>query len=196
MTTSTELESARAAFERVFAEPTADGLWELQKALLVVGGEPAEHARAVARAFHACLRTLESKSASRDASRWGAVLGTAAVGSVSLPDLLRRQDVALGELLESGLPAALEIGSAVQSARAWEVEARLIYDEFAWVLYEELWEVSTGALPDLSAAERRARIDQVVDPLLDPALPDTDRAWLLVEVFRSVLAARMRPLLE
>jgi hypothetical protein len=189
--TATALDPARTLFERVLAQPAAADLWELQKTLLVIGGDPADRARDVARAFHACLRTLESKSASRAASRWGAVLGTAAVGAVSLPDLLRRQDVALEELLASGLPAALEIGSAIGLAQAWEVEAQLIYDEFAWVLYEELWDISSGALPDLSADERRTRIDGVVDPLLDPAIPDADRAALLVATFHSVLAARM-----
>ena len=124
------------------------------------------------------------------------MLGTAAVGSVSLPDLLRQETVALEELIASGLPAALEIGSAIGSAQAWEIEAQLIYDDFAWILYQELWEISTATLPDLPASERRSRIDQVVDPLLDAAIPDRDRASLLVEVFRSVLAARIMPLLE
>src|SRR5687768_6179891 len=77
----------RFSFERVLASPTPTDLWDLHKALLAMGGADAERARAVARAFHSCLRTLESKSASRTASRWGAVLGTAAVGSISLPEL-------------------------------------------------------------------------------------------------------------
>src|SRR5690349_4117 len=98
------LDAAKSLVERILAEPTAADLWELQKTLLVAGGEPAERARAVARSFHACLRALESKSASRNASRWGAALGTAAVGSVSLPDLVRRQDLALEELVASSLP--------------------------------------------------------------------------------------------
>ena len=79
--------AAKAAFDRILVEPAPADLWELQKALLVIGGEPAERARAVARTFHGCLRSLESKSASRSASRWGAVLGTAAVASVSVDEL-------------------------------------------------------------------------------------------------------------
>jgi hypothetical protein len=35
----------------------------------------------------------------------------------------------------------------------------------------------------------------LIDPLLDPSLPDVDRATLLVDAFRSVLAARVLPLL-
>jgi hypothetical protein len=190
------LAATRSAFERALAEPSPAGLWELQKALLATGGEDAGRARVVAREFHACLRTLESKSASRSASRWGAVLGTAAVGSVGLRDLLGRQDRALERLLESAVPAALEVGSAVQSAQAWEVEARLVYDDYAWFLYGQLWDLSTTERPGLTAPERRERIDELLDPLLDPAVPDGDRAWLVVDVFRAVLAARLFPLLD
>jgi hypothetical protein len=189
------LDALRASFGRVLASPTAQDLWDLQKLLLAAGGADAARARVVARAFHSCLRTLESKSASRAASRWGAVLGSAAVGSISLKDLRERQDRGLEKLLEGALPAVLEIGAAIQTAAAWEIEARLIYDEFAWFLYEELWDVSATSLPKLSAGERRARIDSVLDPLLDPSLSDADRAALLADVFLAVLAARVLPLL-
>ena len=185
----------RSSLDRLLANPTPDDLWQFQKELLLVGGPNAARAREVAHAFQACMRTLESKSASRTASRWGAVLGTAAVATVSLPELRNRQERGLGELLEHALPAVLEIGAAVRSAEAWEIEAGLIYDEFAWFLYEELWDISLGVQPELTAVERRQRIDQILDPLLDADLPDKDRAWLVVDVFRSVLAARVLPLL-
>ena len=190
------LDVLRSSFERLLARPTPDELWAFQKHLLLLGGADTARARSVARAFHACLRALDSKSASRAASRWGAVLGTAAVGSVSLPELRDRQERGLQDLVELALPAILEVGAAVQTAQAWEIEARLIYDEFAWFLYEELWDVSAAARPDLAADERRERIDGLLDPLLDPSLPDGDRAALLVDVFRSVLAARVLPLLD
>ena len=185
----------RASFERLLATPTADELWRFQKELLLLGGPDVAPARRVVRAFHSCLRTLESKSASRSASRWGAVLGTAAVASVSLPEVRDRQERSLAELLERALPAVLEIGAALRSAEAWEIEASLIYDEFAWFLYEELWDISLSVQTELTAVERRQRIDEVLDPLLDSDLPDNDRAWLVVDVFRSVLAARVLPLL-
>jgi len=191
----TALATATAAFDRILAEPTPADLWQLQKALLVIGGEPAAQARAVARAFHACLRALESKSASRAASRWGALLGTAAVGSVSLGEILARQEGALEGLLQSGVPATLEIGSALKSAQAWEVEAGLLYDEFAWFLYDELWAVSEAARPELSPLERGDQIGRLIDPLLDPAVSGGDRAALVVALFQAVLAARMARLL-
>ena len=100
----------------------------------------------------------------------------------------------MGRLLQSGLPAMLEIGSAVKTAQAWELEAGLIYDDLAWFLYEELWDVSTLARPGFSPAERRDQIDKVLDPLLDPAVSDGERASLVVDLFRAVLAARLVPL--
>ena len=99
------------------------------------------------------------------------------------------------ELVEVALPALLEVGAALKSAEAWEIDAAMIYDEFAWILDEELWDVSATARPDLGPEERRARIDEVLAPLLDPSLQDADRAALLVDVFRSILAARVLPLL-
>ena len=185
----------RTAFERVLVEPTPAGLWDLQKALLVVDGEAAAAARSVARAFHACLRELESKSRSRRASRWGAALGPAAVARVSVGDATDPREDALHKLLAVGVPAVLEVGAAVKSAEAWEVEAGLLYDDQAWFLYDELWALSATAA-DLSADERRAQIDLVIDPILDPERPDGDRAALVVEVFRAVLAARIVPLLR
>lgn len=192
----TALAAARTAFDRLLVEPTPADLWQLQKALLVMDGEPAARARSVARAFHACLRELESKSASRRASRWGAVLGTAAVASVSIGDVADPREDALHKLLASGLPAILEVGAAVKSAQAWEVEAGLLYDEQAWFLYDELWELSATAGPELTATERRTQIDIVIDPLLDGTVPDGERAGLVVAVFRAVLAARLVPLLD
>jgi hypothetical protein len=192
----TALATAKTAFDRILAEPAPADLWQLQKALLVIGGERATRAREVARAFHACLRSLESKSASRTASRWGAVLGTAAVGSISLSEMLAQEEDALHSLLQSGVPAMLEIGASLKSAQAWEVEAGLMFDELTWFLYDELWDVSATARPELSPSERRDQIDLLLDPLLDPAVSDADRAGLAVNVFRAVLAARLVPLFD
>ena len=190
------LADVRGSFDRILVSPDAAELWRLQQALLVVGTGEAARARTVARAFHGCLRNLESKSASRSASRWGAVLGTAAVGSVSLGEMGDSREAALQGLVHGAVPAALEIGSALKSAQAWEVEAGLLYDDLAWFLYDELWDIAAQARPDLSPDDRRAEIALVLDPLLDASVPDGDRAALVVEVFRTVLAARVVRVLQ
>jgi hypothetical protein len=192
--TDTALADARDSFNRIMVDPSPADLWALQQALLVVGTPEAVRARGVVRAFHACLRNLESKSASRAASRWGAVLGTAAVGSVSVGELGNTREDALQGLVHGAIPAALEVGAALKSAQAWEVEAGLVYDDLAWFLYDELWEIAGSARRDLSPEERREELSLVIDPLLDATVPDDDRAALVVNVFRTVLAARVAPL--
>ena len=150
------------------ANPTPDELWNSRRrcSSWTVRRPPS---REVAHAFHSCLRTLEQVLHARRVG--GAVLGTAAVASVSLPECATAEERGLGELLERALPAVLEVGAALQSAEAWEIEPGLIYDEFAWFLYEELWDISLGVRTDLTAVERRQHIDQILDPLLDPDLP-------------------------
>ena len=192
--TETALAEAKASFDRIMVVPSPADLWSLQQTLLVLGTEPAARARAVARAFHACLRNLESKSASRAASRWGAVLGTAAVGSVSVGEMGNTREAALQGLVHGAVPAVLEVGAALKSAQAWEVEAGLVYDDLAWFLYDELWDIAATARPDLSPDDRRGQVALVIDPLLDATVPDDERAALVVNVFRTVLAARLVPL--
>ena len=191
-----ERAALQSLLEGILVDPKPPDLWQLQKALLVVDGDDAARARSVARAFHGCLRELESKSASRRASRWGAVLGTAAVASVSASEVTDPREDALQKLVASGLPAILEVGAAVKSAEAWEVEAGLLYDEHAWFLFDELWDIAATTRSTLSLEERRDEIGLVLDPLLDPDVPDGERAGLVVDVFRTVLAARLIPLLR
>lgn len=186
----------QASFDQVMVEPTPADLWRLQQSLLILGTEDALRARAVARAFHGCLRNLESKSASRSASRWGAVLGTAAVGSVSLGEMGDSREAALQGLVHGVVPAALEIGAAVKSAQAWEVEAGLLYDDLAWFLFDELWDIAAQTRPDLAPEDRRAEIALVLDLLLDASVADGERAELVVTVFRTVLAARIVPVIR
>ena len=185
-----------SALERILTIPTPDDVWRLQKDLLALGGETARRAREVAGAFHSCLRNLQSKSASRSASRQGAALGTAAVAGVSLQETFAAQGDPLRNLLASGVTAMLEIGSALKNAQAWEVEASLMYYDLAWYLYGEIWDLSLAARPELSADQRRACADLLVQPVLDPEVGGATKSALLVRLFQVVLAARMWPLLN
>jgi hypothetical protein len=185
-----------ATLDRILAAPTTHDLWEIQKDLLALGGEPAGRAREVARAFHSCLRNLDSKTASRTASRWGAVLGTAAVSSVGVQEVLEEQDDPLRRLLASGVSALLEVGASVKSAQAWEVEARLMYDDMAWYLYGELWDISRAFRPELPAPERQTQLDLLLKPVLDPEVAEQAKAALVVRLFQAALAARMKPILK
>ncbi len=192
----TSTASVSATLGRILVAPTPDDLWEIQKDLLALGGGPAERAREVARAFHGCLRNLDSKTASRSASRWGAVLGTAAVSSVGVQEMIAEQADPLRRLLASGVSALLEVGASVKTAQAWEVEVGLMYDDMAWYLYGELWDISREFRPQLPSSERKAQIDLLLKPVLDPEVPDKAKAALLVRLFQAALAARVSPLLS
>ncbi|MFL6194348.1 MAG: hypothetical protein ACJ75H_09275 [Thermoanaerobaculia bacterium] len=190
------LASLKSSLERILTDPAAEDVWQLQKDLLALGGEAAQRAREVAGAFHGSLRSLQSKRASRSASRQGAALGTAAVASVGLQETFAAQEDPLRGLMASGVTALLEVGSAFKGAQAWEVEASLLYFDHAWYLYGELWDVSLAAQPQLSPAERQSCTDMLLKPLLDPEGADAAKAALLVRLFQVVLAARMWPLLN
>jgi hypothetical protein len=185
-----------ATLKRILVSPTADDLWQLQADLLALGTDAADSLLGVAREFHGCLRNLESKVGSRNASRWGAILATASVTSVGLQEMLAEQQAKLKRLLASGVTAFLEIASATKSVEAWELEASLMYFDVAWYLYGELWNVSLSARPELSADERRVVIQELVKPLLDTDTPDSTKSTLVVGLFQVVLAARVSPLLS
>lgn len=182
--------------ERILTAPAPEDLWQIQKALLALGGETAQRARQVAGAFHSCLRNMQSKKASRSASRQGAALGTAAVASVGLEEMFAAQKDPLRRLFASGVSALLEVGAAVKNAEAWEVEASLLYYDLAWYLYGELWDISLASRPELSAEQRQAGTDLLVRPLLDPKVADAIKSALLLRLFQIVLAARMWPVLN
>lgn len=185
----------RATVERILTAPTPADLWHLQADLLALGGEAAQEARDVAGVFYGCLRDLDSKIASRGASRWGAVLETASVTSVGLQEMIAEQQDPLRRILASGVTAMLEVSAAVKNVQAWEVEASLMYHDLAWYLYGELWQVSLTARPALPVQERRVLLDRLLKPVTDSAVSDAVKSALLVRLFQVVLAARLWPLL-
>ncbi|MCX7683090.1 MAG: hypothetical protein N2508_14180 [Anaerolineae bacterium] len=185
----------RAVVERIMTTPTSADLWKLHTYLLVMGGEEAQRARSTAGVFHSYLQDLESKISSRQASRLAAALATAAVSSVSLQELLVERERPLQRLLGSIAAAMLEIGSATQSVRAWEIETSLVHYEAAWYLYGELWDISLVARPELSWQERRAFAERLMLPMLSRETPGAVKAMLLIRLFQAVLMARLLPLL-
>lgn len=188
-------EGMETRLSRILAAPTVADLWDLQADLLAIGGDQAERARKVAGAFHGCLRSLESKVASRNASRWGAALATASVTSVSIQEALAEQEKALRRLFASGVTALLEIASAVKSVQAWEVEASLMYYDAAWCVYGELWDISVLRSPALDKAQRKEIIDNLLAPVINPDIGDATKSALMIALFKVILAERMQPLL-
>ncbi len=186
----------RTTLQRILSAPTASDLWQLQGDLLIAGGPAADGARQVAGRFYSYLQDLESKVASRQASRRAALLATGAVTSVGLQEWALEQGDSLQRILGSGLAALLEIGSATQNVQAWEVETSLVHYNVAWYLYGELWAISLTNRPDLAADERRAYVERLLAPAVAAETPAAARPALLIRLFQVVLAARLLPLWE
>ncbi len=180
---------------RILNRPAPDDLWRLQTDLLTIGGDRARKVREVAGKFYCCLLDLQSKIASRSASRWAAVLETASVTSVGLQEMAAAPENPLRRMLASGVTAMLEIAAAAKNVQAWEVEASLAYYEVAWWLAGELWEILETTRPELSPEERHGQIDQLLRPVLAKEAPEEVKAALLINLFQVVLAARIWPLL-
>jgi hypothetical protein len=194
--TETSTSSLASALQRILTAPTPDELWRVQAELLAVGTDAARRAREVAGEFHSFLRDLQSKVASRGASRMSAILTTASVSSVGLQEMLAEEENPLRRLFASGVTAMLEVAGALKGVEAWEVEAALVYYDVAWYLYGELWEVSLAGQPDLSEEERKTLLDKLLGPALDPDVDAAVKSAVLVRFFQIALAARMWPLLK
>jgi len=188
--------SLTTALQRILTAPTPEELWRVQAELLAVGSDAAQKAREVAGEFHSFLRDLQSKVASRSASRMSAILTTASVSSVGLQEMLAEEEDPLRRLFASGVTAMLEVAGAMKGVEAWEVEASLVYYDVAWYLYGELWEVSLAGRPDLSDDERKSLLDKLLGPVLDPDVDATVKSAVLVRFFQIALAARMWPLVK
>jgi len=184
-----------AAYQRILTDPTPADLWQLQGDLLLIGTEAALQARQVAGEFCKYLRDLESKSRSRDHSRWGAILATAAVTSVGFQDMLDAEVDLFKRLIASGGTALLEMSSAYKHLQAWEVETELVHCDVAWMLYEELWDISMTMLPDLPADTRRMHLDSLLNPIVAPDTPTGTKVALLIKLFQVALAMRVAPVL-
>jgi hypothetical protein len=183
------------ALDRILTAPSLADLWHLQSVLLALGGDHSLQVREVAGEFHSYLRDLESKVASRRASRWGAFLETASVTSVSLQEMLVEEEDPLRRILNSGVTAALELAAAAKNVQAWEMEASLVHPDVAWYLYGELWDISAMAQPELPWQERQELLNRLTGPALSDEVPGEAKAALLVKLFQVVLAARTLPLL-
>jgi hypothetical protein len=194
--TGTSISNLTASLGRILTTPTPDDLWRLQAELLANGTDVAQKAREVAGEFHSFLRDLESKVASRGASRASAILTTASVSSVGLQEMLAEEENPLRRLFASGVTAMLEVAGAMKGVEAWEVEAALVYYDVAWYLYGELWDVSLAGRPDLSDEERKSLLDKLLLPVLDPEVEGAVKSAVLVRFFQIALAARMWPLVK
>ncbi len=66
-----------------------------------------------------------------------------------------------------------------------------MYYDVAWYLCGVLWDVSHAMRAELSVEMRTAYLNQLLQPVLNPGVPDVTKSALLIRLFQAMLAARV-----
>ncbi len=178
-----------AALSEALIEPTPDALWRLRGSLLEAGLPPHADVWRVLDGFHGYLHRLAVGSASREYSNLASLLDISAISGVLLENLGEPASAATlaRRLLASGLSEGLMALATRQHVKAWDGELAAVHREAAWVLYRELWDWSGHQTPALSAAERRAMLDELLAPVVGGSLGGIACAALLGRLYQVVL---------
>jgi hypothetical protein len=177
----------------VLTNPTPEALWQLQGDLLSEGFEPDAPIMAILDAFYTFLNELVASATAREYSHFASLLDMGAVGGVAIQNLLESR-VSEGwwqRLLVVGLSESLMIIAARQYVKAWENEMLSDFNEAAWFLYRQFWQLSADMQPELARDERRRLVDELFAPVHDDSVNGTAKAALLGRLFQLLLLANL-----
>ena len=179
--------------QRALSKPTADDLWLLRGELLEAGIPRESEVWGVLGKFEDFLDHLATSTSSRGYSELASRLDIGAVGGIALEHVLEpgnAEEVALR--LFSGLVSeGLMVLATRQHVRAWAGELAAIHRGAARYLYEELWRWAERRKPDLSAAERRRLLEQLLGPIRDPETDEDSKLILIGRLFQILLASHL-----
>lgn len=175
----------------VLTNPTPETLWRLQGDLLSQGFEPDAPIMGLLDAFHHFLNELVASATAREYSHFASILDMGAVGGVAIQNLLESRDSEewWTRLLVGGLSESLMIIAARQYVKAWENEMLSDFNQAAWFLYRQYWQLSADLQPDLELDERRRLVDELLAPVHDSETSGTAKAALLGRLFQLLLMA-------
>jgi hypothetical protein len=172
------------------SSPTPDSLWRLRGDLLERGVPPDASVFPVLDAFWGYLDALATSSSSREYSHLASLLDISAVSGVILENLTGGpggNDLAV-RLISSVLSEGLMVLATRQHVKAWEGELDAVHRAAALALYVPLWRWTAARTAALPPAERRALLDRLLAPAIDPATGGLAKAALLGRVFQILLA--------
>ncbi len=176
----------------VLTNPSPESLWQLQGNLLSEGFEPDAPVMAILDAFYTFLNELVASATAREYSHFASILDMGAVGGVAIQNLLERGSEGWWQrLIVGGLSESLMILAARQYVKAWENEMSSDFNEAAWFLYRQYWQLSAEMQPDLARDERRRLVDELLAPVHDPDVNGTAKAALLGRLFQLLLLANL-----
>lgn len=177
----------------VLTNPSPEALWQLQGDLLNEGFPPDAPVMAILDAFYNYLNELVASATAREYSHFASLLDMGAVGGVAIQNLVEWENSEdwWRRLLVGGLSESLMILAARQYVKAWENEMSSDYNQAAWFLYREYWQLSADMQPDLEPEERRRLVDKLLAPIHDPETNGTAKAALLGRLFQLLLMANL-----
>src|SRR5262245_42237390 len=133
-----------AAVEQVLKNPTPEGLWAFQPALLAIDHPSAEAARDIAGQFYNYMIAIQRKVESR---HFPTIATALAVGSSALDvtaSVLMEADEGLEifPLILDGINVTLNALSNYQYILQWDTDFASVHDAAVWNLYASFWKLS------------------------------------------------------
>lgn len=192
------MENLQTAIDLILRKPTPEALVSLQGALLTSTppGRERERCLGLAHQFYTYLCQLRSKTTAQQFSQIASRLDIGAVGVVALENALFAQEEFWQRLLVGTLAEGLMVGASRQYVEGWTAEVELVHAEAAWVLTQNLWQVSLEMQPDLSPEKRWQAIQSLLGPIHLHQIADEEKALLLGTIFQNLMLTCLGRLLR
>lgn len=181
------------SLKAVITSPTTEELWHLRADLLESGLPADSRAWSLLSEFHDFLEQLATGASSRDYSELASKLDISAISGVILERLAEGGDASeqalrlMSGILSEGLMAL----ATRQHVKAWAGEMGAVFRAAVWNLYGHLWRWTENRTPQLSSADRRRLLDQLVEPARSHETSDIQKAVLIGRLYQMLLLSAL-----
>jgi len=174
----------------VLTQPTPVALWRL-RGDLSQAGLPANHAVwSVVDEFYAFLNALSAGMKAHEFSKMATMLDIGAIGGVAVQGVIEG-DLPVADLWKKLIAGSVGEGLMVLASRQYIKSAQAeiigVYQTTGWYLFAALWDASAQLQPDLSPADRRGLLDQLLAPVLHEKTEDGVKMVLIGRLFQLLL---------
>lgn len=178
----------------VLTQPSTEALWQLRADLLQAGLPADSPVWRVLDKFHAFINELTATMSAHEFSKVATLLDIGAVGGVAIQNLLE-SDLEPAELwrriLAGGISESLMVLASRQYVKGAKAGMIGVCRATAWVLYDELWQLSAQLQPELDPVTRRQLIDNLLAAIHDDAVPEVVKIGLNGRLFQILLVQHL-----
>ena len=179
----------------VLTQPTPAALWRLRGDLLQAG-LPADHAVwSIIDRFYDFLNAISAGMKAHEFNKMATMLDIGAVGGVAVQGMIEGK-MPVADLWKKLLAGSVGEGLMVLASRQYIKSAHAeiigVYNAAAWTLFAALWDVSAQMQPDLSPADRRSLLDQLLMPILHEETDDGVKLVLIGRLFQLLLLVHLQ----